>query len=103
MQKEKEKKNGLSEAEALPDEVLGLVAGGRDLYQSEDDYFNFIYDKLCSIGGMTDDERDNMIAYLYCIDNLRDNSPEFYYDMKADYRKVWERQTGKKWVPFKPQ
>ena len=94
-----EEKNG----NALPDEVLDLVTGGRDLYQSEDEFFNYTYNSLIGLGLMTEDEIDNMMAYLLCVDNLVDGSPEFFYNMKADYRKVWEKQTGQKWQKWTPK
>ena len=106
MKKDTMKKKALLEKmgeKALPDAVMDIVAGGRDLYVSEDLYFNAVYDKLSSANLLTDDEVDNMMAYLFCIDNLVDNSPEFYYNMKADYRKVWEQQTGRKWKTYRPR
>lgn len=90
-------------AAASHNEVLEEVARGRDMFDSEDEYFEFIYQKLEEIGGLTEDEMDNMAAYLLCIVAMREDAPPFYYDMKTDYRVTWEKLTHTKWEnPCKP-
>ena len=88
------KKNQTLSQKQLPDEVMDLIAGGRNLNPDEVAYLSGYIPSLQNLGLLDQKEKDNINAYLLCIDALKDGSPSFPYDYKVNYQNVYRKLCG---------